>query len=124
MNSAKNKFKKISIVIFSTIVSVTVTGCTTSKTLWLYSKIDIPYDLTKHTSQQSIAVNDPSIILKYIKSSNLKADKKSYAMNGVDQLVRENYLNDKALQQCNLKIEYIRKYIDKYNDVLDKIASN
>lgn len=109
------------ILIIIGIITVS-TSCTDHKTIWLYAKINLPYDLTSKVVHKSQNINDEKIMLKYVKSSNLKANKKSYVMDGIKQLNGDIFLRGKTLSSCNLKIEYIKKYIDKYNSILEDMA--
>lgn len=104
---------------------MSLSACSSTPTVWLYSKIEIPHRITEPTTFRGQAIDKSPIKTVYesIKGTNITEPQKEELLTMVYKLKRNYFLASKALQQCNLKTRYVGDYINKYNDLIDKTVS-
>lgn len=107
------------------ILAMSLSACSSTPTVWLYSKIEIPYRITEPTrfSGQELDKSPIKVVYESIKGTNITEPQKEELLTMVYKLKRNYFLASKALQQCNLKTRYVGDYINKYNDLIDKTVS-
>lgn len=108
------------------ILVVSLNACSSTPTVWLYSKIQIPHRITEPTifREQSIDKSPIKTVYESLKGTNITEPQKEELLTMVYKLKRNYFLVSKALQQCNLKTRYVGDYINKYNDLIDKTVSH
>ena len=112
-------------LILITILLMGLSACSSTPTVWLYSKIEIPHRITEPTTFRGQELNNTPIQTVYesIKGTDITEPQKQELLSMVYKLKRNYFLASKALQQCNLKTRYVSDYIDKYNALIDKTVS-
>lgn len=104
---------------------MSLNACSSTPTVWLYSKIEIPHRITEPTTfrGQELDASPIQTVYDSIKGTNITEPQKEELLTMVYKLKRNFFLASKALQQCNLKTKYVGDYINKYNDLIDKTVS-
>ena len=107
-------------LILTVILTISLSACSSTPTVWLYSKIDIPHRITEPTTFRGQELNQPPIKTVYdsIKGTNITEMQKEELLTMVYKLNRNYFLASKALQQCNLKTKYVNDYVNKYNELM------
>jgi len=104
---------------------MSLSACSSTPTVWLYSKIEIPHRITEPTTFRGQAIDKSPIKTVYesIKGTDITEPQKEELLTMVYKLERNYFLASKALQQCNLKTKYVSDYVNKYNELIDKTVS-